>query len=608
MKKKILCLLTTLVMAVSLIGVMPIVSASAAEVSGDYMYELLYDGTVEITYYAGNAVSLTIPSTLGGRKVTSIGECAFAHSDSLISVTIPNSITNIGMGAFSYCESLTNITLSSKLTNISDCMFYYCEKLTNVIISKGVTSIGNLAFSNCTNLKSVTIPNSVVRIGDSAFSYCESLISVTIPNSVISIGNWAFYLCESLKSVTIPGSVASIPALAFAECYDLASVTISNGVINIEKFAFAYCDSLKSVTIPNSVTSIYNGAFDSCKSLKSITIPGSVTSIGYHAFGCMSSPDDASDYYKLNGFKIYCYAGTAGYNYAKDNGFKYEVLDRIGTVSGFKTSAISSTAVKLTWNKVSGAQGYIVYKYDNAKKTWVRVAKTTTTANTYTVSKLASGTSYKFAVKAYKTVNGKEITSSSFPTVTTTTLLPTVTGFKTSAISSAAVKLTWNKTAGAQGYIVYKYDNAKKTWVRVAKTKTTANTYTVSKLASGTSYKFAVKPYKTVNGKEITSSSFPTVTAITKLPAVVNGATTIGKNSVKLTWKKTTGAQGYIIYKYNPSTKTWARLAKTKSLNYLVKSLKSNSNYKFAVKAYKNVSGKEITSVSFKTISVKTKK
>ena len=184
----------------------------------------------------------------------------------------------------------------------------------------------------------------------------------------------------------------------------------------------------------------------------------------------------------------------------------------------------------------------------------------------------------------------------------------TVSGFKTSSVSSSAVKLTWNKVSGAQGYIVYKYDNAKKTWVRVAKTKTTANTYTVSKLASGTSYKFAVKAYKTVNGKEVTSSSFPTVTAITKLPAVVNGATTIGKNSVKLTWKKTTGAQGYIIYKYNPSTKTWARLAKTKSLNYLVKRLKSNSNYNFAVKAYKNVSGKEITSVSFKTISVKTKK
>ena len=285
-----------------------------------------------------------------------------------------------------------------------------------------------------------------------------------------------------------------------------------------------------------------------------------------------------------------------------------EATTLLPTVSGFKNSSVSSAAVKLTWNEIADADGYIVYKYDNSKKTWVRVEKTKTTANTYTVSKLGSGTSYKFAVKAYKTVNGKEITSVSFPTVEATTLLPTVSGFKNSSVSSAAVKLTWNEIADADGYIVYKYDNSKKTWVRVEKTKTTANTYTVSKLGSGTSYKFAVKAYKTVNGKEITSVSFPTVTAETLLPTVVNEAAAVGKNSVNLTWKKTNGAQGYIVYKYDNSKKTWVRAAKTTSLNYTYKNLSSNTSYNFTVKAYKIVNGKEITSASFTPVSVKTKK
>ena len=519
MKKRILSLLTTLVMVMGLVGVMPAVSVGA-ESSGNWEYWILDNGTVEIMGYIGSASSLTIPSTLGGRKVTIIGEHAFDNCKNLKSVTIQNGVTSIGYAAFGFCENLTSVTIPNSVISIDTFAFEWCTSLTNVKLQSGITSIGYGAFDGCTNLTSITIPNSVTSIDDCAFRYCNNLTSVIIPNSVTYIGDKAFgYGSEESK---------------------------------------------------------------------------------------LRGGNDLS--VKFSKFKIYCYAGTAGEKYAKGNGFKYEVLDKIGTVSGFKTSSVSSSAAKLTWNKVSGAQGYIVYKYDNSKKTWVRAAKTTTTANTYTVSKLASGTSYKFAVKAYKTVNGKEITSSSFPTVTATTLLPTVTGFRTSAISPTAVKLTWNKVSGATGYIVYKYDNSKKTWVRVVKTKTAANTYTVSKLASGTSYKFAVKAYETVDGKEVTSSSFPTVTAITKLPTVVNGKTTVGKNSVKLTWKKTTGATGYIVYKYDNSKKTWVRVAKTGSLNYTVKNLKSNTNYKFTVKAYKYVSGKEITSVGFTPISVKTKK
>ena len=35
-------------------------------------------------------------------------------------------------------------------------------------------------------------------------------------------------------------------------------------------------------------------------------------------------------------------------------------------------------------------KGYIIYQYDTAKKTWVRIAKTTTPENTYTANQLKS--------------------------------------------------------------------------------------------------------------------------------------------------------------------------------------------------------------------------
>ena len=54
--------------------------------------------------------AITIPATLGGSPVTSIGEWAFAGCDRLTSVTIPSSVTTIGDSAFSGCWSLTFVT------------------------------------------------------------------------------------------------------------------------------------------------------------------------------------------------------------------------------------------------------------------------------------------------------------------------------------------------------------------------------------------------------------------------------------------------------------------------------------------------------------------
>ena len=51
----------------------------------------------------------TIPSTLGGYPVTSIGSFAFEDCTGLTSVTIPDSVTSIGYRAFYDCTGLTSM-------------------------------------------------------------------------------------------------------------------------------------------------------------------------------------------------------------------------------------------------------------------------------------------------------------------------------------------------------------------------------------------------------------------------------------------------------------------------------------------------------------------
>ncbi len=285
-----------------------------------------------------------------------------------------------------------------------------------------------------------------------------------------------------------------------------------------------------------------------------------------------------------------------------------KVTTYLDSVTNFKASP-SAKSVKLTWSKVSGAQGYVIYKYDTTKKSYIRVENTTTNVTSYTVTGLSNATSYNFAIRAYKTVDGKEVLSVSYPTVKATTYLDSVTNFKASP-SAKSVKLTWNKVSGAQGYIVYKYDNSKKSYVRMTKTTTNVTSYTVTGLSNATSYTFAIRAYKTVDGKEVLSVSYPTVKAITYLDVVKNIKTTSAKTSIKLTWNKVSGSQGYIVYKYDNSKKSYVRVKKTTNTNtsYTITGLKSNTSYKVTVKAYKTVNGEEIVSEGFIDHSAKTTK
>jgi PKD repeat protein len=248
------------------------------------------DGTVTITGCPANATgTLTIPETIDGKSVTTIGTSAFRNCSSLTSVTIPDSVTTIGDGAFWGCSSLTSVTIGDSVTTIGYQAFWGCSSLTSVTIGDSVTTIGDRAFYNCSSLTSVTIGDSVTTIGDRAFSNCSSLTSVTIPDSVTTIGDWAFYNCSSLTSVTIGDSVTTIGDWAFYNCSSLTSVTIGDSVTTIGDNAFSYCSSLTSVTIGDSVTTIGDWAFYNCSSLTSVTIGDSVTTIGDWAFYNCSS-------------------------------------------------------------------------------------------------------------------------------------------------------------------------------------------------------------------------------------------------------------------------------------------------------------------------------
>ena len=88
-----------------------------------------------------------------------------------------------------------------------------------------------------------------------------------------------------------------------------------------------------------------------------------------------------------------------------------------GTLSA-RVSKAGRTSITLKWNKVSGADGYIIYGNKcGTKYKFTKVATVKKTKTTYAKKKLKKGTYYKFIVAAYKKVNGKQVILSTSKTL-----------------------------------------------------------------------------------------------------------------------------------------------------------------------------------------------
>lgn len=250
---------------------------------------------------------------------------------------------------------------------------------------------------------------------------------------------------------------------------------------------------------------------------------------------------------------------------------------------GKVTAAQTSGAIKLTWSKVTGADGYRVYMYDTAAKKWVN--QKTLTANTYTVSKLKANTTYQFKIIAYeKGFDSSVVWGTYTPIIKAATKLAAPATIKT-AVNSGAVKLSWSKAAGADGYRVYMYDASSDKWVK--KKTLTGNSYTVGKLKANTTYRFKIVAYKNSGNTAVWGDYSSVIKATTKLSAPSGINVARNESTIKLTWNKVAGATGYRVYMYNASTKKWVNQKTLTGTSLTVSKLKAATIYQFKLIAYK---------------------
>lgn len=210
-------------------------------VSGDYIIDdwkiyISEEGNISIMEYKGSSENVEIPDNFDGFPVVSIGEKAFQNKDSLVSVTISDSVTLIDRYAFGSCS-----------------------KLKSVVIGKSVETISEYAFEDCMCLQKIVIPDSVKKIESSAFYECKNLTSVDFGNFLEEIGDFAFRSCSSLTSVVIPDSVTYIDDYAFSNCENLTDFTIGKSVLSFDfSRIIGWTETLHTLTLKNAGTDLIN--------------------------------------------------------------------------------------------------------------------------------------------------------------------------------------------------------------------------------------------------------------------------------------------------------------------------------------------------------------
>ena len=172
-------------------------------------------GTIKA--YKGNMTAVSLPSEIGGKAVTAIGEGAFATEfgkSRLFRIDIPGSVKSIGEKSFKGNTLLSVVNFSEGLESIEKEAFIYTG-ICKFSLPKTVKNLGESAFSGIP-AEDIEIPEGVAVLPENLFN-SSKVVNLTIPASVTEIKDGALANCSSLDYLVFGGK--ALPQMTLATFY-----------------------------------------------------------------------------------------------------------------------------------------------------------------------------------------------------------------------------------------------------------------------------------------------------------------------------------------------------------------------------------------------------
>ena len=193
-------------------------------------------------------------------------------------------------------------------------------------------------------------------------------------------------------------------------------------------------------------------------------------------------------------------------------------------------------------------------------------------------------------------------------TLTPSFTINKMTSLKMTTHSTSEIKLSWNKIANVDGYQLEIYKSGK--WSRLCDSN--VNSYTIRKLAGGTTYKFRIRIYDKIDGVTYYGNWCATKMFATKpgIP-ILNKVSTNNKHQILVEWKKIVNCRGYEI-RFSKS-KDFSKdvivrnVSGSSTTRYTCSNMEKGKRYYVKMRSYISVNGKKYYSLwrDVKSIVVK---
>ena len=264
------------------------------------------------------------------------------------------------------------------------------------------------------------------------------------------------------------------------------------------------------------------------------------------------------------------------YNGSNVSGARDGVTNMFLAPATITTGERTNPGMKISWNKVNGADYYIVYRIKSGA--WSKIGTTRTLSFTDTDT-LKAGVGYMYSVRA---INGSYYSKNG---ASPKTLKPVNDTIRLTSLknTSAGISMSWKTVAGADTYYIYRKESGK-SFALIGKVGKSGTTYVDASVKgnNGKMYEYAVKPAFTGSlGCGVASKMVRLWTQQITF-SNVNKAS----NCAQVSWNNNAAADGYEAYYQKKGSSEKVSITYNGTGFYL-----GDYVYTFRVRSYKIVDG-----------------